>query len=307
MASRLEDMEAFAAVAQAGGFTAAAKRLDTSKSRLSRRVSDLETRLGVKLLHRTTRAIALTEAGAAYLARATRLLEDAAEAEEAVSSLGGALSGTIRIAAPLTFGLDHVAPQLLAFMAANPGVSVDAGFDDRRIDLVAGGFDLAIRMGPRMADSGLIVRKLAETRSAIVGAPALLDRLGRPQTLDDLARFPCLVYANRPADEQWRFDTPDGPKVVRGAERLRADNGTVLADAAVAGFGLTLLPLFIVGPALCAGRLEVVLPDQALPRGEMWLVHPPGRQRSAKVRALAEHLAAAFHGAPWERDVPVPA
>lgn len=307
MTDRLDDMAAFAAVAQAGGFTAAALRLDMSKSRLSRQVSALEARLGVRLLHRTTRAIALTDAGTAYLAHAARLLEDLAEAEDAVRSLGGALAGTIRIAAPLTFGVDHVAPALLRFMAAHPAVLVDASFDDRRVDLVAGGFDLAIRMGPRMVDSGLVVRTLADLRSVIVGSPVLLDSIGRPQRLDDLAHFPCLVYANRPADDQWRFDTSDGTRVVRGPERLRADNGMVLAEAAAAGFGLALLPIFIVGPLICAGQLEIILPDQALPRGEMRLVYPPGRQRSTKVRALADHLAEAFRGAPWERDIPLPA
>ena len=305
MTDRVEDMAAFAAVAQAGGFTAAATRLDVSKSRLSRQVSALEARLGVRLLHRTTRATSLTDAGAAYLAHAMRLLEDMAEAEDAVRSLGGALAGTIRIAAPLTFGIDHVAPAVQRFMAAHPAVLVDASFDDRRVDLVAGGFDLAIRMGPRMADSGLVVRTLADLRTAIVGAPFLLDSVGRPERLDDLAKFPCLVYANRPADDQWRFETADGPRVVRGPERLRADNGTVLAEAAAAGFGLTVLPIFIVGPLICSGRLEIILPGQLLPRVEMRLVHPPGRQRSTKVRALADHLAAAFRGAPWERDVPL--
>ena len=305
MTDRLDDMAAFAAVAQAGGFTAAAMRLDVSKSRLSRQVSALEARLGVRLMHRTTRATALTDAGTAYLAHATRLLEDIAEAEDAVRSLGGALAGTIRIAVPLTFGIDHVAPAVQQFMAAHPNVLVDASFDDRRVDLVAGGFDLAIRMGPRMVDSGLVVRKLADLRTAIVGAPSLLNDIGRPERLDDLAKFPCLVYANRPADDQWRFETPDGPRVVRGPERLRADNGTVLAEAAAAGFGLTVLPIFIVGPLICRGELEIILPSQLLPRIELRLVHPPGRQRSTKIRALADHLADAFRGAPWERDVPL--
>ena len=303
MAGRLEDMETFVAVVSAGGFTAAARRLDTSKSRLSRQVADLEARLGVRLLNRTTRAIALTEAGAAYFERAARVIDDACEAEDAVASLGGALSGTIRLAAPLTFGIDHVAPALTAFMELHPGVAIDASFDDRPVDLVGGGFDLTIRIGMRLADSGLVARTLAASRTAIVGAPALLDKLGRPETIDDLRRYPCLVYGNRPADEQWRFETPDGPKIARGPERLRADNGSVLAAAAAAGLGLSALPLFITAPLLRTGQLEQVLPRQTLPGAEVRLIHPPGRQRSAKVRALADHLAEAFRDAPWERDI----
>jgi len=300
MSGRFEDMEMFAEVVQAGSFTTAAQRLDTSKSRLSRRIAELETRLGVKLLHRTTRRLSLTEAGAAYHARIARLLDAAREAEEAVTSLGGSLAGTIRIAAPMSFGLSHVAPAVAAFMTGHPGIVVDLELDDRTHDLVGEGFDVAIRIGPRPADSSLVSRVLGSSRSVVAGAPALLDRLGRPVSLDDLARFPCLVYSNRLADEQWRFETPAGPRTVRGPERLRANNGTALAEAAAAGLGLVSMPTFIVGPLVDVGRLEILLPEQTASRRDIRLVYPPGRQTSAKLRTLADHLAAAFRGEPWE-------
>ena len=300
MTGRLEDMELFACVVQAGSFTVAAKQLDTSKSRLSRRIAELETRLGVKLLHRTTRRLSLTEAGAAYHARVTRLIEGAREAEEAVSSLGDSLTGTIRLAAPMSFGLAHVAPEVSGFMVEHPGIALDLVLDDRTNDLVGEGFDAAVRIGPRSADSSLVSRVLGSSRTVVAGAPSLLDRLGRPATIGDLARYPCLVYSNRPADEQWRFDTPDGPRVVRGPERLRANNGNALAEAAAAGLGLVSMPTFIVGPLVDAGRLEILLPNETANRRDIRLVYPPGRQTSAKLRALADHLAAAFRGEPWE-------
>jgi DNA-binding transcriptional LysR family regulator len=300
MSGRLEDMELFACVVQAGSFTAAARRLDTSKSRLSRRLSELETRLGVKLLHRTTRSLSLTEAGAAYHARVTRLLEAAREAEEAVSALGGLLSGTIRLAAPMSFGLSHVAPAVAAFMVEHPGIAVDLVLDDRTNDLVGEGFDVAVRIGPRPADSSLVSRVLGSSRTVVAGAPSLLNSTGRPTTIEDFVRYPCLVYSNRSADEQWRFDTPAGPRIFRGPERMRANNGTALAEAAAAGLGLVSMPTFIVGPLVDAGRLEIVLPEQTAHRRDIRLVYPPGRQTSAKLRALADHLAAAFRDEPWE-------
>lgn len=300
MSGRLEDMELFACVVQAGSFTTAAQRLDTSKSRLSRRIAELETRLGVKLLHRTTRRLSLTEAGATYHARITRLLEGAREAEEAVSSLGDSLTGTIRLAAPMSFGLSHVAPAVSSFLADNPGIVLELELDDRTNDLVGEGFDAAIRIGPRPADSTLVSRVLGSSRTVVAGAPSLLDAIGRPETIGDFARFPCLVYSNRPADEQWRFETPAGARVVRGPERLRANNGTALAEAAAAGLGLVSMPTFIVGPLVDAGRLEILLPDETAHRRDIRLVYPPGRLTSAKLRALADHLTAAFKGEPWE-------
>lgn len=283
-------MEAFVAVAAAGSFTAAAARLGSSTSQLSRRVTELETRLGARLFHRTTRALALTEAGAAYLDAATRLIDDARAADEAVAGLRGALTGSIRLSAPLSFGSDHLAPVLFAFMQRHPALKVDLLLDDRSLDLVGEGVDLGLKVSATMADSGLIARVLRPVARTIVGSPAYLDAHGRPDRLEALTAHPCLLYRNMPIADQWRFATPEGIRQFRGPERLRADNGTVMLGAAIAGLGLAELPDFIVAAALADGRLEQLLPDHDAPLGALRLVYPPAGRLSAKVRALADFL-----------------
>ena len=294
MTGRFEDMEAFVAVAGAGSFTAAAARLGGSTSQLSRRVTELETRLGARLFHRTTRTLALTEAGAAYLEAATRLLDDARAAEEAVAGLRGALTGTIRLSAPLAFGTDHLAPVLYDFMARHPALNIDLLLDDRSVDLVGEGVDLGLRVSVTMVDSGLISRVLRPVTRVIVGSPAYLDAHGRPDRPEALTAHPCLLYRNVPVADQWRFSTPDGFRQFRGPERLRADNGTVMLGAAIAGLGLAELPDFIVSKALADGRLELLLADHSLQTSALRLVYPPAGRLSAKVRALADFLTERF-------------
>jgi DNA-binding transcriptional LysR family regulator len=291
-------MDAFVTVASAGGFTAAAARLGMSTSQLSRRVADLETRLGVRLFHRTTRALALTEAGAAYFEAASRLIDDARAADEAVAGLHAGLTGTIRLSAPLSFGTDHLAPALNAFMHSNPRLAIDLLLDDRTVDLVGEGVDLGLRVSATMVDSGLITRILRPVVLYIVASPAYLAVHGRPDRPEELVHHSCLIYRNLPVAEQWRFITPEGPRQFRGPERLRADNGTVLLGAAIAGLGLAALPDFIVACALREGRLEHILPDIELPSSALRLVYPPARRLSAKVRALADYLADCFSSPP---------
>lgn len=294
MAGRLEEMEAFAAVATAGGFSAAARRLGTSTSRLSRTIGDLELRLGARLFHRTTRALALTEAGSAYLDAATRLIDDVRAAEESVACATHTLSGVIRMAAPVLFGVERVGPALFAFMDLHPALRVELVLDDRVTDLIGEGIDLALRIGPQLPDSALVARSLATIEMFLVGAPALLDRLGRPATPEALTGYPCLTYANVRADEQWRFATADGPRVCRGPERLRSSSGEMLCAAAIAGLGLTILPDFFVADALADGRLETILLGHHFERGTLRLIHPSSRRQPVKVRALGDFLAAAF-------------
>ena len=298
MSGHLEDMAAFAEVAAAGGFAAAARRLGGSTSQLSRRIAGLEARLGARLFHRTTRALALTEAGAAYLEAATNVLEAARAADEAVAGLQGAIAGTIRVSAPLSLGQTALAPLLNDFMALHPGINIDLLLDDRSVDLVGEGIDLGLRVSPAMADSGLVARVLRPVERVIVGAPAYLDRHGRPAAPEDLTGHVCLLYRNVPVAEQWRFMTADGLRQFRGRERLRADNGAVLLGAAICGLGLAMLPDFIVAEALAGGRVERVLADAATPPTALRLVYPPVGRLSAKVRALADHLAAALSTGP---------
>ena len=294
MSGRLEDMEAFVAVAAAGGFTAAARRLDTSVSRLSRTVAALEVRLGARLFHRSTRALALTEAGKAYLDAATRVLDDARAAEEAVTCSAATLRGVIRMASPVLFGVDQVGPALFRFMALHPDLRIELILDDRVTDLVGEGIDLSVRIGPQLPDSELVVRTLGPIALRLVGAPALLDRIGRPDQPAALIAFPSLTYSNARTDEQWRFPTSTGPRLCRGPERLRASSGEMLCAAAIAGLGLTILPDFFVAGALADGRLEAVLPAHRFNDGAVRLLSPPARRQPAKIRALADFLAAEF-------------
>ncbi len=291
MAGRLEEMEAFAAVATAGGFSAAARRLGTSTSRLSRTIGDLEVRLGARLFHRTTRALALTEAGAAYLDAATRLIDDARAAEESVACATHTLAGTIRMAAPILFGIERAGPALFRFMELHPALRVELLLDDRVTDLVGEGVDLALRIGPQLGDSRLVARAVAPVEMFLVAAPALLDRLGRPAAPDDLLDYPSLTYANVRSDEHWRFAGASGSRLCRGPERLRSTSGEMLCAAAVAGLGLTILPDFLIRGALAGGQLEVVLPGHVFERGTVRLIYPAPRP-PAKVRVLADFLAA---------------
>ena len=292
MTGRLEDMAAFAEVATAGGFAAAARRLGGSTSQLSRRISALEARLGARLFHRTTRALALTEAGSAFLAAVLPLIDAARAADEAVAGLQGAITGTIRVSAPVSLGESTLAPLLNRFMADHPGVAIDLLLDDRSVDLVGEGIDLGLRVSPAMADSGLVARVLRPVARVIVGAPSYLDRHGRPAVPADLAAHVCLLYRNLPDAEQWRFAEDDGLRQYRGPSRLRADNGGVLLRAAIDGIGLVMLPDFIVAEALAAGAVERVLAGAAVPPTALRLVYPPARRLSAKVRTLADFLAA---------------
>jgi len=210
------------------------------------------------------------------------------------------IAGPLRIAGPLSFGTLHLAPALADFAAAHPRVELDVAFDDRTIDLVGGGFDLAVRLG-NLADSTLIARKLAPLRRALVASPSFLAAHGVPQHPRDLAGWPALTYANSGAPEAWRFRVGDRWESVRLASRLRADNGDMLRAAAVAGLGLTVLPTFIASPALASGALEIVLPGFPLEEGGVYAVLPAGRTATARVRALIDFLAARFGPEPnWD-------
>ncbi len=299
--SSLEDVEAFVRVAETLSFSRAAERLGVSKSVVSRRVDRLERSLGgTRLLARTTRGASLTEAGREFERRCRAVLADLDEARNAVAGRdGGELAGTLRLAAPRAFGTRHLSPALAAFAAAHPALVLDVAYADRHADLVAEGFDAAVRIGS-LPDSSLVARRLSPVRNVVVASPAYLARRGRPRTPADIAQHDCLVITHAPPAEQWRFR--DGRRWIGlnpPRVRLRADNGDALKDAAVAGLGLAVLPSFIAADALGRGELEVVLHDHALPERGLYVLRPPGRQPTAKVRALIDHLAAAFGPEPY--------
>jgi DNA-binding transcriptional LysR family regulator len=292
----LLDVLAFVRVTEEGSFSRAAERMGMSKSIVSRRVARLEGQLGARLLARTTQGAQATDAGQAYFERASRVLAELEAAEEVVAESVTEIAGPIRLSAPVSFGIEHLAPALAEFAAGHPRVELDVSFDDRRVDVVGGGFDLALRFGA-LEDSSLIARRIAPARRIVVASPAYLERRGRPLHPRELIAHDIILYAG----EQWRFRIGDKWEVVRVRPRLRADNGEMLRAAAVAGLGLCILPSFIAAPAIEAGEVGVVLREFPLREGALSVVMPPGRAATARVRALVEFLAAHFGPEPaWD-------
>lgn len=292
----LLDVLAFVRVVETGAFSRAAERMGMSKSILSRRVARLEEQLGARLLTRSAQGAQPTDAGQAYYERAGSALAELEAAQEVVAEAVTQVAGPIRLAAPLSFGIEHLAPVLADFAAEHPRVELDISFDDSTVDLVAGGFDLAVRIG-NLPDSSLVARRIAPSRRVVVASPAYLDARGRPQHPRDLSAHDMLVYPH----DQWRFRVGKGWETGRAKPVLRADNGEMLRAAAVAGLGLCILPSFIASPALQAGTLEVVLKDHPLEEAGLHVVMPPGRATTARVRALVDFLADRFGPEPaWD-------
>jgi DNA-binding transcriptional LysR family regulator len=267
-----------------------------AKSILSRRVARLEHKLGARLLTRTARGVQPTDVGQSYFERAANILAELEAAQEVVAEAVTQIAGPIRLSAPLSFGIEYLAPVLAQFAAEHPSVELDISFEDRNVDLAAGGFDLAVRIGV-LPDSALIARKIAPVRKVAVASPAYLARRGQPSRPQDLGDHDILLYAN----EQWRFRVGDSWEQVRVRPRLRADNGEMLRAAALAGLGICILPSFIAAPAIESKKLQVLLMDFPLQEGGLHAVMPPGRATTARVRALVEYLAARFGPEPaWD-------
>jgi DNA-binding transcriptional LysR family regulator len=297
---KLDGIAAFVAIAEEGSISAAARRLRLPKSVISERLAGLEKSLGAVLVRRTTRKLALTEDGAAFLTRAVRIAREVDDATAEISERRGTLHGPIRISAPVTFGHMHLGPALYPFLAAHPGIELTLDLDDRRIAAAAEGFDAIIRHGP-IDDNRLVVWKLAPSRRVLVASPAYLAQHGAPKSLDALNRHRGVFYTNRGVAD-WRFiDSKGNAIVVRGKVAFRANNGTMVLDAAIAGLGIALLPTMIVAPAIEDGRVEVLELGAKAEAEWIYLAHPEGRQASAKLRALADHLKRAFGDPPyWE-------
>jgi DNA-binding transcriptional LysR family regulator len=287
---------AFVRVVETGAFSRAAERMAMSKSILSRRVARLEAQLGARLLTRSAQGAQPTEVGQAYYQRASAVLADLEAAQEVVAEAVTQIAGPIRLSAPLSFGVLHLAPALAEFAAAHPRVELDIAFDDRTVDLIGGGYDLAVRIGS-LKDSSLVARRIAPVRKVPAASPAYLHARGRPDHPRDLADHDILLYGN----EQWRFRVEGRWQHAKGRPRLRADNGEMLRAAAEAGLGICILPSFIAAPAFERGTLEPLLTDFPLEEGGLHAVMPPGRATTARVRALLEFLAARFGPEPsWD-------
>ena len=288
----------FAQVVEARSFSAAARSLGMSKSAVSKRVARLEDRLGARLLNRTTRRLSLTEVGAAFYERCARIVSELEDAELAVTRLSSEPRGTLKLNAPVTFGQLQIAPALPELLARHPELRIDMLLSDRLVDLVEEGFDLAIRIGP-LPDSTLVARRLAPDRRVVCGTPGYFERHGRPRTPAELEGHNCLGYSFLGAQSEWRFRGPRGERAQRVRGNFQANNGEVLRAALLQGLGLALMPTFIVGRDLAAGRLETVLEEHELPAGGVYAVYPHGRHLSPKVRACVDFLASRFASAPW--------
>ncbi|MGY5804512.1 LysR family transcriptional regulator [Rhizobium sp. LEGMi12c] len=297
---KIEGIVTFVTVAEAGSISEAARRLRLSKSVVSERLSDMEKALGATLLHRTTRKLTLTEDGTAFLQRATRIAQEVREAAADLAERRGTLMGPLRIAAPVTFGRLHLGPALYPFLAEHPQIELTLDLDDRRVDAASDGYDAIIRHG-LIADSRLVAWKLARSRRLLVASPDYLSRQGKPASLSDLEDHRGIFYTNRGVAD-WRFEGPDGAVVIRAKLALGVNNGDVLHDAAIAGLGIALLPAFIADPSVKQGRL-VEIDVGYRPEPEfIFMAHPEGRNPSAKLRAMADHLKKAFGDPPyWER------
>ncbi|MEC4595027.1 MULTISPECIES: LysR family transcriptional regulator [Nitrospirillum] len=298
---RLRAFEVFATVVARGGFAKAADALNTSPANVTRYVNELETYLGSRLLNRTSRRLSLTEAGEALYERAQTILEEVAEAEALASATTLKPRGRLRVNAPLSFGIRHLAPLWPRFMAQYPDVLLDIALTDRVVDMVEEGFDLGIRIS-RGGSPTYAARKLATSRNVLCAAPDYLASHGVPKTPDCLASHVRVAYSYTGVPEDWVLLDPEGkPVTVRIPIRLMTNNGDTARAAALAGQGIIWQPTFLIGDDLRAGRLVPVLPDHRIPDIDILAVYPSRRHVSAKVRALIDFLADAFHGTPaWE-------
>lgn len=300
----LPDLEAwaiFAKVAETGSFAAAAAELGISGPTVSKALARLEARFAERLIHRTSRRFALTETGRVLAVRAAQILAEGEAVEAEAQAKSATPRGKVRLAAPMSFGLRHVAPALPDFLAAYPEVSVDLHLDDRMVDLVAGGIDVALRIAD-LPDSALVARKLCPVRRWVVGAPSYFQRHGVPERPRDLSNHVCFGYTNLMSGDIWRFKNASGvEEAVSINARLSANNADALCPSLDAGEGIALQPDFIVWEATQAGRLVAVLTDWACPRLALNLVTPGGGPRAIRTRVLLDFLASRFTSgaAPW--------
>ncbi len=297
---QLSALKAFCRVVEAGGFSAAAVEINLSHTVMSKQVRQLESLLGVQLLNRTTRKLALTEAGQAYYERARRILDELQEADLAATRHHAAPRGTLRLNAPMAFGTLDVAQWLPRFMERYPEIKIDLVCNDRYVDLIEEGFDLALRLARELPDSTLMARKLATIPTLLVASPSYLHEHGTPATPADLAHHNCLTYTLVPKPNEWIFTMPDGSRssiIVRGS--FQANTGIALRSAALAGVGIATTATFIVHEDLARGTLVPVLPDYTLRARNLYAIYPHNRHLSPKVRAFIDFADEVYRTPTW--------
>lgn len=288
---RLAAMEAFVRVVDAGSFSGAARLLRVGQPAVSKTVAQLEERLGVRLLLRSTHGLTPTEAGRSFYERARRAIEEADEAEHAARGAGATLTGRLRICAAVTFSRLHVLPRLPLFLEQHPQLDVDFVLDDRNIDLIEEGIDIALRMGD-LADSNLIARKIGQSPRRVFASPAYLERMGVPHVPADLAGHQAVIYEQRGGGTEWSFhrDGTTASVAMQGRVRVTAAEG--VREGVFAGLGLAVASEWMFAPELASGAVKTILDDWSLPPVDLWAVFPTGRQASAKARAFAGFIEA---------------
>ncbi|WP_240141487.1 LysR family transcriptional regulator [Nitrosomonas sp. HPC101] len=292
-------MNTFVRIVEAGSISAAADRMNTAKSVVSRRLKELEAHLGVELFHRTTRRLNLTDSGRTFYQQSVRILADILEAEHAISQSHGALQGSLKVAVPLSFGLMHLGPAITAFLQTHPNIEFDLDFSDRQVDLLAEGFDLAIRIAD-LPDSSLIARRLASIQFIMCASPAYLERMGRPQAPEELIKHHCLVYNLIGNTSHWNiYDAAGQLTKTRIIPYLKASSGEYLRDVAVEGLGIILLPGFIVYREIERGALIPVLTQYHYAQLTAYAIYPQTRHLSQRVRAFVDFLGKRFEEMPY--------
>jgi DNA-binding transcriptional LysR family regulator len=294
---RIASYALFARVVQLQSFTAAAKQSGIAKSAVSTRIRDLEERLGVQLLRRTTRKLALTEEGVRFYEHCARVLESASAADSVIAGAGDAVRGPIRVSAPVTFAQMHLGAACAEFLRAHPEVQIELRTDDRMSDVVEGGFDLIVRVG-RLDTGSFVARKLATDRLVVCAAPSYLAQRGRPSSPEDVVHHECLHYSLVPMRAEWRFRGAKGPLAIPVAGSFSASDGTVLREAALAGLGLAVLPSFMIARDLEARRLELVLEGHRRAEIGVFAITAT-RKLPARTRALVDFLGRRFAKPPW--------
>ena len=295
---KYQEMRVFTAVVEASSFVAAADSLGMSKAAVSRYVSELEQRLGVRLLHRTTRRLSLTPEGEVFLSRCRDILSSIEASEAEISTRSLSVSGLLKVSVPVSFGIRHLAPLWPEFLALHPQLKLDVQLADRVIDLVDEGFDMAIRIA-RLADSSLISRKIAGTRLVLCASPAYLKRRSTPLHPSELVDHHVLGYSLLSMGDQWPFVGPEGPLTVKVQPRIWTNNGDTCVAAALRGTGIQLQPTFLVARELASGELVEVLPHYRSIELGIYAVYPTRKFLLPKVRALVEYLSAKLAGADW--------
>lgn len=301
--SLIGDLEIFARVVTAGNMSAAGREMGVSPAVVSKRISHLEERLGARLFQRTTRQLTLTETGQGFYERVVNILAGIEEAEAFVTRRNSIPQGILKVTAPTAFGRLHIAPYLGEFLDAYKDIKLDLDLSDTFVDIVGGGYDMAIRIA-ELEDSSLVAKKLATNHRVICAAPGYLEKMGEPRSLAELARHNCLAPA---AQEVWRLEGPDGPVSIRVGGNIRTNSTEVVREAVLVGLGIALRSTWDVGPELKSGRLKVVLPQyRESPRVAIYALYPCRDYLPAKLRVFVDFLLALYSEPYWDKGLDIP-